>query len=526
MVTRRQALIYSLTALGAAINSRKLTAATNSSGIQVSGGPYPSVGPTYTYYVDSGNGSDANDGRSPSRPWRTLAKVSATPLQPGQTVGFRRGCVFYGTLTVPSSGTPDQPIMYGAYGLNAGILDTGGAQPQFNGSKQVPNWTGPGAGGHVWEAQWWDEPHGVLFINGSFGNEKASLDALSTQGDWMFSAANNRLYVYSQALPTVYAGWEYHGITIDGKSNIIIDCINVRQYLARGIRILNGGSGRQIQRCWVEYNGDVGVLHNCPGIVNDKFYFNTIRFNQEGGLHLEEAIGAATNIEVDTNSLYGNVNRISDQGDQFRAVSITSGLKVHHNYMNQPFPRPTQGNNEAIDLARSCNDAQVYQNTIVGILCCKNNSQRVKIYNNTIYNQPPEISGIYIHDGSTGVSIKNNIIWVNSSISGAAIYFEPGTDVGAESDYNVIYAPNAGGVVVNCSNMRWTFPEWTSQRKQDLHSQNRNPLVLNPPTADFNLQAGSPCGRAGVVIPGFAEAYGGAPPNIGSHQDGPPYPAR
>ena len=68
-----------------------------------------------TYYVDDVRGNDAADGRSPAAAWRSLGKVNAAPLGPGDIVRFRRGGVWRGMLR-PKSGEPGRPVTYAAYG--------------------------------------------------------------------------------------------------------------------------------------------------------------------------------------------------------------------------------------------------------------------------------------------------------------------------------------------------------------------------------------------------------------------------
>lgn len=70
-----------------------------------------------TYYV-SNAGNDASDGRTPQTAWRTIDKVNASmgSIQPGESVLFRRGDTFYGTINVTKSGTAENPITFGAYG--------------------------------------------------------------------------------------------------------------------------------------------------------------------------------------------------------------------------------------------------------------------------------------------------------------------------------------------------------------------------------------------------------------------------
>ena len=77
------------------------------------------------YYVSSTGGNDQADGRTPQAAWRSLARVNAATLQPGDSVLFRRGELWRGQL-IPHSGAAGQPVTYGAYG--------DGAKPILQGS--------------------------------------------------------------------------------------------------------------------------------------------------------------------------------------------------------------------------------------------------------------------------------------------------------------------------------------------------------------------------------------------------------
>lgn len=94
-----------------------------------------------TYYV-SNTGNDANSGLSSSSPWKSIAKVNAANLMPGDQVLFQKGNTFFGTLTVKNSGTSSSPIVYGAYGT--------GNNPVLTGFTAVSGWTS--LGGNVWES--------------------------------------------------------------------------------------------------------------------------------------------------------------------------------------------------------------------------------------------------------------------------------------------------------------------------------------------------------------------------------------
>ncbi len=68
-----------------------------------------------TFYVDPAGGDDTNPGTAPTRPWASLARVNEADLRPGDTVRFRRGGTWRGTLR-PRSGEKGAPVTYTGYG--------------------------------------------------------------------------------------------------------------------------------------------------------------------------------------------------------------------------------------------------------------------------------------------------------------------------------------------------------------------------------------------------------------------------
>jgi hypothetical protein len=71
-----------------------------------------------TFFVSSTSGDDGSDGLSPQSAWRSLSKVNAAALRPGDKVLFQRDGSWRGTL-VPHSGREGAPVTYGAYGKGA-----------------------------------------------------------------------------------------------------------------------------------------------------------------------------------------------------------------------------------------------------------------------------------------------------------------------------------------------------------------------------------------------------------------------
>ena len=97
------------------------------------------------YFIDT-TGNDANNGLTPGTPWKTITKLNSSmaSLLPGDTVFFKRGQRFYGTITIAISGSAAQPIIFDAYGS--------GNAPEISGFYKVTGWTKVFGKTNVWQA--------------------------------------------------------------------------------------------------------------------------------------------------------------------------------------------------------------------------------------------------------------------------------------------------------------------------------------------------------------------------------------
>ena len=98
-----------------------------------------------TYFIDASGGNDANDGITEQTAWQTLSKVNSYPFAPGENVLFKRGERWRGSLTIPSSGTADMPIVFGAYG--------DGPLPIIDATALTAGWTA--LGNNLYSLPWW-----------------------------------------------------------------------------------------------------------------------------------------------------------------------------------------------------------------------------------------------------------------------------------------------------------------------------------------------------------------------------------
>lgn len=112
-----------------------------------------------TYYVSSTDGLDTNAGTSAAAPWRTVARVNAQVLQPGDRVLFKCGDTWRAeVLQVWESGTAQAPITFGSYPTSQCAN-----QPTLSGAQPITGWTA--LGGNVYQAS---PPQAInqLFRNG------------------------------------------------------------------------------------------------------------------------------------------------------------------------------------------------------------------------------------------------------------------------------------------------------------------------------------------------------------------------
>lgn len=81
-----------------------------------------------TYYVDSIQGGDDNDGLSPQRAFRTLDRVNNLELKPGDSVLCKAGSIFHGSLQPRGRGGEGARITISRYGEGpAPVINAGGA---------------------------------------------------------------------------------------------------------------------------------------------------------------------------------------------------------------------------------------------------------------------------------------------------------------------------------------------------------------------------------------------------------------
>lgn len=128
------------------------------------------------YYVKNG-GNDGAAGTSDATAWANISKVNsewlAGTFAPGDSILFRRGDLWHGTITVSESGTSGSPIVIGAYGT--------GNLPVIEGFRTPTIWIHY-SGNIYYTNLTCQSPTEMLLVD---GNQKAK-GRWPNIGDWMF----------------------------------------------------------------------------------------------------------------------------------------------------------------------------------------------------------------------------------------------------------------------------------------------------------------------------------------------------
>lgn len=234
-----------------------------------------------TYYV-AANGDDANNGTSPSTPWKSINKINSTSFAPGDVILFRRGDTWREQLNLSSSGSAGNPITFSAYGT--------GEDPIINGADIITGWTR--SSGNIWSVR---NPNvtptrAAVAIDGVVYNEVTSMGELNSANEYFISSGV--VYVWSSTDPnTRKAEVSKRDYCIVADAYKKIHHVNFDHlqawYAGNAGLALYGTEGQQFPGyCIVDHCNFYGNrLHSCvayDGHANDIFRNSSATYNGNG----------------------------------------------------------------------------------------------------------------------------------------------------------------------------------------------------------------------------------------------------
>jgi hypothetical protein len=449
-----------------------------------------SARPGKTYYVDATGGDDDQDGLSPESAWKTLDKVNAATFQPGEYILFKQGEIWQGRLEVQSSGSPGNPITFGAYGK--------GDKPVLTGRGSVPGWDIASNWTKYAENIWYIYygPYKIarrVWLSGIEYTKAENLADVNAIYRWYFDLGNSWLYVYAESNPASYYSSIEESMAVEG---VVIRIQKQEHITVRNLDVRGGSNSIEvigsdyitIEDCdvgWGAYMGiwvsgnywepdkkpsDYGVIRRCKIDSGYRLSYYYEKAHSEDGIHFRNNVNywrvyeneirnwGHTGVSlwqedeqttVSHNKIYSNFITTSDipYGRGFEVKGREGGAQYNEFYYN--IIRDTRTRNQVggdhnsvyYNIIDTVKNSPVYKSwgTGEGIWIGRSFSSpeyvahHNKIYNNVIYNT--DEAGIKIRSIEREWNIQYNEIKNNIIMNSGKNSIEGYTDIGLYIDY-------------------------------------------------------------------------------------------
>jgi hypothetical protein len=427
-----------------------------------------------TYYVSSSDGSDSDSGLTQALAKATLSWVNGVTFSAGDSILFKCGDTFRGSIYQNEDGNASAYIVYGSYGT--------GARPKILGAKDLSA-TGDWEvhSGNVWKttatlgtAQ--NDISNLIFNNEeSCGFKKKSIDSLNAQGKFWYNSTDDLVYIYSTSNPgTFYTHIEaagHHDINQGllkwiNSSYIKIENLDIRYSSAAGIE--------------TEASDHIIIEDYDVSWIGGEWLFTTGSDLRRLGNGLSFAL---TNDNIIARN--GTVSECFDAGISPQAwvdASSMTNMWFYNNiitncwYSYETWSASTYTLSNVHFFNNTCVDAGEGWSNSVNQRPDLNNASHVIMW---------ALTGT-----ATNVTIRNNIF-----LGGTNYALRLDDNVNKLTvDYNVFDVDTVGYTAESTKYV--TLAAWVAAMSQDAHSIDGNPLFNSP--IDFSLQATSPCIDAGV----------------------------
>lgn len=478
------------------------------------------------YYVDFNSGLDSNDGsrtlsplkHSPGDSNYNPSGVAPRSLSAGDTVYFKGGVQYNGTINVNWNGSLNNPITYdgntsGNWGSGKSIID--GENIRYKGFiagsnrsyVTINNFEIRNLKAHP------TDDYGTIGVdlssgsinftvkncyfheNGYWNNDGGILKGIAVQA-WLANGCvidNNEITKNG-----------YMGIDLVSTTNCIISNNNVHHFVNWGVHVN-------------PYYGNVTGTIIRGNTIHDIYQYGTPFWKgpphptdhpHTDGLFIT-ADGASYTISgtiIEQNRFYNDISFTESDGTA--DVYIENGSSTVTNTIVR--------NNIFIN-------SQAY-------ISLYNGGATTEAYNNTFYSQKAETSGVKTQGLRATLIFKNNIV-----VSLIPITWDSTTNkLNFLSDYNYFVTSTSDGFRQVTPYATQNFSAWKSSSGNDLHSTLAIAVssvkfvnITGYPTyssaMNFKLQPGSPAINSGTTILGFTTDYAGvtriAPWDIGAYQD-------
>lgn len=518
-----------------------------------------------TFYIDSKHGADSSAGTSPNTPWKTLAKVNRSHFSAGDTILLRRNQRWRETLKVPSSGKPNQPILFGNYGE--------GSNPLIMRTETFSDWrlsepdSGKGKKKMIWSGRLPGLKNSWGMVRNGFRTplhrQYADISVKDIRESYYYAPLNSGHFYFrhdSGKPGAVEIGARPRAIYIGNHSNIIIDGIDVFGPGGRN----SPGSATGFWAVSIEGNSynitlkNMSITHSnsiavSATLTTRNIYYNNLLASENGGtgIYMNSQGGKISNCKsynngrlesdkgdrggigsykgsdlvIESNEVFSNGPPIA--GADFEISMVGTGLvTIIRNYLHDCLQGCLQiaegGDNSLIAyniISRfgsvgAQGKSSPGHNSGIRIGGGKSGARNVRIYNNVLHGGRQPVGGreaaLYVgpYDNS-GLNVRNNIFTGNSNPS---IYVR-GNAILKNTQFSNNLFSNLSNTLNWKENTLNTLQQWKVISKQGQNSLVGNPLFSNASGSfsrdtDFALQAISPAINNGADVE-LASDYNG-----------------
>jgi hypothetical protein len=437
-----------------------------------------------TFYVDSENGRDDNTGRSEEAAWRSLERVNAAALKPGDSVCFKSGGLWRGSLA-PASGDSTGPVTYTSYGSGPKPLILGSrsrSRPEDWVEVQETLWAtlpkeaasdaqpeSPRSAGAAVADSLAVDVGNIIFDHGKVcGWKKWSIAELEKPYDYYYDPSSWRIFLRCPANPatrhqSIELALKRHVVDQANAHHLVYDGLAVKYGAAHGF---GGGNTHHlvIRNCDLGYIGGGHQLTRPGG--RPVRYGNAIEFwgaahdNLVEGCRIWEVYDAAlTNQGRSPSSKQVNITYRNN---------LIRNCEYSFEYWNHPETALTQNirfvNNTCVDAGSVWSHAQRPDP----------NGSHLMFYSNTA--------------ATSGIEIKYNVF---CNVTEWGSRYSSGWKTLPEMDYNLWYGTR--GVMANWFGRKIeSFEEYRRTTGLDANSLFADPKFVDPANGDYRLAPDSP----------------------------------
>ncbi|MGG1552034.1 right-handed parallel beta-helix repeat-containing protein [Paenibacillus ferrarius] len=366
------------------------------------------------YYLDAVSGNDANAGTSTGAAWQTLAKVNSVTFQPGDSILFKAGGVWTGTLSPQGSGTAGNPIKIDKYGT---------------GSKPLIAGAGAASTLYFYNQEQWEIRNLEITNDAATKGVRRGIHLDGSSGTWTnpkvyqhFVLENLDIHNVKGDVSTDYAHnggiivwgttWDYHvaDVTINNCKIYTVDSVGI---------YLNGAQTSYSSNLKVTNNliYDVAadgafVLNTTNGLIENNIVHDT--HVRASGYHVPLWVFAAKNNVIQFNEVYNT----APGGDAmaYDADYNSDGTIIQYNYShNNAGGGFLIVNDGTVASNRNTNTVIRYnisQNDGGAVFNFNGTPDTTTVYNNTVY-LPKASQAKVINHSNWGGYAKNTYFYNN-----------------------------------------------------------------------------------------------------------------